>query len=342
LRNERIDFLRFLGLCMIILAHVDPSDGLFQLRNFDVPLMVLISGVSFGLSYKGEPYGSYVWKRVKRLLLPVWIFLTGYYLVLYLTEFPTPLPDKTKVIATFMLLIGYVWIIRVFLLVALLSPFIYKQHTTAKTPRRYFILLAAVFVVNELLLWQARPYLETRLGQLLGEAAFSILPYAVLFGLGLRLPSMTKRQLVGSAAFFTALFGVLAFLFAQDAGRFVQTQDFKNPPSMYYFSYALAVSFVAWLTGDFFVAVFQKVKLYGVVKFIAQNSFWIYLWHIPFLDVYHGPWIKGQPGAGFKYTCVFLTSALIVLVQVNLVRKVILPRLKSKDVQKNVNILFTG
>jgi len=74
LRNERIDFLRFLGLCMIILAHVDPSDGLFQLRNFDVPLMVLISGVSFGLSYKGEPYGSYVWKRVKRLLLPVWIF----------------------------------------------------------------------------------------------------------------------------------------------------------------------------------------------------------------------------------------------------------------------------
>ncbi len=47
MRDTRIDFLRFVGLIMIIFAHVNPPAVLFQLRNFDVPLMVLISGVSF-------------------------------------------------------------------------------------------------------------------------------------------------------------------------------------------------------------------------------------------------------------------------------------------------------
>ncbi|SFK21637.1 hypothetical protein SAMN04488079_106193 [Methylophaga sulfidovorans] len=47
MRDHRIDLLRFIGLSMIIFAHVGPPSILFQLRNFDVPLMVLISGMSY-------------------------------------------------------------------------------------------------------------------------------------------------------------------------------------------------------------------------------------------------------------------------------------------------------
>ena len=43
-RNIKIDFIKFLGLFAIILAHVGPNEKIFQLRNFDVPLMVFISG----------------------------------------------------------------------------------------------------------------------------------------------------------------------------------------------------------------------------------------------------------------------------------------------------------
>ena len=58
MRDNRIDILRTTGLAMIILAHVYPPPLLFHLRNFDVPLMVLLSGMSFVLSYNAaEPFG---------------------------------------------------------------------------------------------------------------------------------------------------------------------------------------------------------------------------------------------------------------------------------------------
>jgi fucose 4-O-acetylase-like acetyltransferase len=46
-RETYVDFLRALGLLMIILAHTepDPSKTLFQLRTCDVPLMVFVSAL---------------------------------------------------------------------------------------------------------------------------------------------------------------------------------------------------------------------------------------------------------------------------------------------------------
>ena len=64
MRDKRIDLLRFIGLSMIILAHVTPPDVIMQIRNFDVPLMVIISGISFAISFKNsEKFTIYVWKR---------------------------------------------------------------------------------------------------------------------------------------------------------------------------------------------------------------------------------------------------------------------------------------
>lgn len=40
-----IDFLKLVGLFCIILAHVGPPAVVMQLRNFDVPLMVILSGM---------------------------------------------------------------------------------------------------------------------------------------------------------------------------------------------------------------------------------------------------------------------------------------------------------
>ncbi len=84
MRNEKIDLLRFIGLIMIIFAHVGYSGFFMQIRNFDVPLMVVVSGMSFSIGYKNESYIQYLWKRVKRLLFPVWIFLTIYFSTLLL------------------------------------------------------------------------------------------------------------------------------------------------------------------------------------------------------------------------------------------------------------------
>ena len=73
-RDLYIDFLRFIGISLIILAHVEAPSGITQFRSFDVPLMVFVSGLSF--STKGGGFWKYVWKRVKRLCIPVYLFLT--------------------------------------------------------------------------------------------------------------------------------------------------------------------------------------------------------------------------------------------------------------------------
>ena len=39
-----IDYLKVIGLLCIILAHICTDATILQIRNFDVPLMVLISG----------------------------------------------------------------------------------------------------------------------------------------------------------------------------------------------------------------------------------------------------------------------------------------------------------
>ena len=80
MRDEKIDFLRFLCLAMIILAHMYPPGIIFQIRNFDVPLMVLVASLSFRASFRAQAYMSYLWSRAKRLILPVWIFLSIYFL----------------------------------------------------------------------------------------------------------------------------------------------------------------------------------------------------------------------------------------------------------------------
>ena len=49
-RDNSIDILRAIALFGIILVHVKPWPWLWQLRDFDVPLMVFLSGVVYSKS----------------------------------------------------------------------------------------------------------------------------------------------------------------------------------------------------------------------------------------------------------------------------------------------------
>lgn len=85
MRKKNIDILKSIGLICIILAHVNPPKIIFQARNFDVVLMIIISSYLFFCSSSKidsfSAYIQYVWKRIKRLLFPTWIFLTLFFLL---------------------------------------------------------------------------------------------------------------------------------------------------------------------------------------------------------------------------------------------------------------------
>src|ERR1700690_815941 len=200
MRDEKVDILRFIGIAMIILDHVHPPSLLDQLRNFDVPLMVMISGISFSLSYRDESYISYIWKRIKRLLFPVWIFLTAYFFFVYTTGYPITLPDAKTIAASYLLLhgIGYVLIIRVFLLVAIAAPAILKFSRDTSSQVRYFSVLGAIYIAYEISLYLCKPYLTTIAGQIFEVVVLYLIPYAIVFAVGLRLHQLSRTQVMCS------------------------------------------------------------------------------------------------------------------------------------------------
>jgi len=74
-RDLGLNLLRAIGLLSIILAHVNPPSLLFQLRTFDVIMMVCVSTISYTDYARPKPYKDYLIGRIKRLLFPTWEFI---------------------------------------------------------------------------------------------------------------------------------------------------------------------------------------------------------------------------------------------------------------------------
>lgn len=337
IRDLRVDFLRAIGLMLIVLAHTNPPFFLFQLRNFDVPLMVLISGISFSLSYRREPFAHYIVKRVKRLVIPVWIFFTCLFVTAYLFALPFALPSSEIILNTYMLgqEAHYVWIIRVFLLVALISPWLYWFNQQIQCNSYYLmIIFSALALFEPLSIFissiESRPWaqgLQNSLGYLI--------PYGVIFALGLRFKALNLRQLVLLDIVALLVFlGLAAYLYTQEH-KFVPTQHFKYPPHIYYFSYALVATLTLWLVADWALKLCEFFKIKTLVMFLARNSIWVYLWHIAVLELIDASyWVE--------FPLVLAIATTITFIQVNLIEKLLSPRIQSPRIQKNLNLIFTG
>ena len=135
IRDIRFDVLKVIGLLCIILAHTDPLDFVMYIRSFDVPLMVIISGALFHYSSHKKKYSfwAYVKKRIPRLVAPTWTFLLLFFSATYIIfsvagkSYPF---SMEKIFSSFALLtgIGYVWIIRVFILVSVVSLLLLRMR----------------------------------------------------------------------------------------------------------------------------------------------------------------------------------------------------------------------
>ena len=133
LKNDRdlsIDLLRTIGILFIVLAHVDAPFIIKQIRIFDVVLLVAVSGYVYK---EPKNYIKYIFKRMERLALPTWLFLTVFFFGLFLVEKILKIEvgglNKETIISsyTFWWGIGFVWIIRIYLGVAIFGPIILKK-----------------------------------------------------------------------------------------------------------------------------------------------------------------------------------------------------------------------
>jgi fucose 4-O-acetylase-like acetyltransferase len=318
-RDVSFDILRAIGLLLIILAHVLPPAPIFQLRNFDVPLMMFVSGAVFGISSgASKGYLSYLISRVRRLVLPTWIFLTIffglYFLASLIKGFPFPFHSAT-IINSYNLVsgIGYVWIIRVFLFVAITLPLYVKLAGIVKNIKIYLVLLALIYGIYELLYFLYPGAIITRqfssVDWIFQNVIFYILPYSVVAGLGLVISKINKQVIIYLTLVSFVILAALAF-----ANNFVATQNFKYPPRIYYLSYALSVSLLLYLLSK--TKIFTQLLNNKIVLFIGSYSLWIYLWQILFLYIWRlVPKISILNNFIIEYCFVLFFAVLITYLQ---------------------------
>lgn len=327
-RDIRFDFLRAIGLICIIFAHTRLPDILKQIRNFDVPLMVIVSGAVYNLSpgIKKFEYLSYVRKRLLRILAPTWSFLIFFFIatwsIFFIQNKNYPFSPAT-LISSFALLhgIGYVWIFRVFVLVALCGPVFLVLYNTIKVKLIYFLILVFIYGLYE----TAYPFLYQIeccwLNVIINDILFYMIPYGCLFGLGLSLPDFERKTIITIASIFFILFSVFSCLIYSD--HFVPTNKFKYPPRLYYLSYSIFASLSLFLIFNKKTVNFIPNKINKIILFVGSSTMWIYLWHI--LLLYIWMWFSPMWAENFmvKFSMIFLLSSTITYLQQTFIKRII-------------------
>ena len=341
-RDNKIDMLRFIGMSLIILMHVEPPWWLMQMRDFDVPLMVLVSGLAFMRSTSRQNYLSYFWKRIKRLLFPVWLFLTFYFILNWTLQFAPEDLNAQTILSSYAFIygIGYVWIIRVFLLTALTAPLMRYTSGRIDSNKLYLTLLLICWGGYELFLYAAKANADNVAGEILLLYVCYAIGYTLIIGFGIRLEKLKRSEVGMVCAMSFIAFVVMGVILYLTTGKVTPTLRYKYPPSSYYIFYSMFLCCFLWILSDRIVKVIKYLPaVKELIAFVARNSIWIYLWHILAIK-----FIKVRSSGSFlsDYLIVYSFAMAITWVQVGMVTKIVMPRVESLRLKQDLKTILTG
>ena len=277
-RNVYIDYLRTFGLLCLVVAHTWPPEWLKILRAFDVPLMVFISALCY------HPYNGgwieYLRKRCIRIYKPVVVFLTLFFILTCGLSFF--IPDLNfgwrKILGSYLLFnepsIGYVWIMRVFVMIALVVPLMYR-YVVKWSVCKIVMLLATLWVAVSAIVANIEMFKSHWVIRfIVNEYIVYLLAYSIIAIVGIRAIKATSKEL--SCYMLIALMGWVIYVLIMDQNFAFNPNLTKYPPHGLYILYGLFVSVFLWLIKP----LFNCLKLNKAVQYISDNSMWLYLWHI--------------------------------------------------------------
>ncbi|WP_417760622.1 acyltransferase family protein [Shewanella sp.] len=284
-RNFNYDLLRLLGLLIIMVAHSSPPGWLFQLRNFGTPLLVLGSGLTYSLIYSQRQIEavSFLKKRLPKLILPAWIFLSFFFVCLYAAATITnkDFPFKAQEVLTsyiFMEGIGFVWIFKIYLMLAIVTPIAIYLNNRCDSNLNYLAALIAAYVVYELVLAAVDPLLAASYKEYVDSIIFTFIPYSLVYLYAFRLTKISDKTIITAIVISLVIFVVLAIVKYQQVGEVISTQKYKYPPTIYYLSYAFfAINTIYLCIRSIKIS---SITAQAIVTWLSSNSLWIYLWHI--------------------------------------------------------------
>lgn len=335
-RNNAYDILKFLGLLCIILAHINPPSILFQIRNFDVILMMIVSALLFFDTNNEinsfKEYCIYVWKRFKRLVVPTWIFLTIYFIIRLFI-----LNDKIElktIITSYTLYngIGFVWIIRIYLIEAMLLPLFcliikkYKIGIVVLAIISIYVLYEIMYIFN---LGNYNKFFYEIIAYIFPILLIILTSYILFL-------CKNKRKCGKYASIVVIIISFIIFLlmglyYYKTTNIFQNTNYAKYPFRSYYLSYAIFMSYILFfICNEKYISIFGKNR---IIQFISKSSLWIYLWHILFLRTFEC----------FKFNwIIYYLLVLSFSIMITYIQNIIIDKLEKLNISKKFLKVFRG
>lgn len=136
--------------------------------------------------------------------------------------------------------IGYVWIIRVFLMITILTPILQKVERVLKNTMLLISILLAITILTDFLI---RNHIGTD-NYFINKYFYYTIGYSILFILGLRV----KKTLLPSILCIMGIICtvVLAYIVVV-GGDYWLINNFKYPPQFYYLAYGSIASITLYI-----------------------------------------------------------------------------------------------
>lgn len=290
-------------------------------------MMVFLSAYCFANGSHGlKDYKSYFFKRFKRLVLPCWVFLVIWFVFNY--GVLEKQPDWRNVIMCFTLLTPwYLWIIRIFLCMALIAPIVSK-HILKLSSRSFYTLMIIGLICNEFLCNASNSYLYIIL--------VMIFSYFLVFAYGIYIKNIYNKQILIIGACTAIVFILIAIIKGHTQGCFVLVGKYKSPPHLYYLSYAFMCLSILWLVRQRLMNLLQKIRLKGFATYVGSHTLWIYLWHIPIVT-----FLEGRLNAPIRFMIVYFSAILLAFLQERIVL-LLCDYMSNEKIKKEVKSVFIG
>lgn len=271
-------------------------------------MMVFLSAVcATGIAKTNFKYSDYLKKRAYRLIIPVWIFLSLYYVGIYFVYY---LPSISEILLNFTFISDrYVWIIRILLILALIAPIVYAL--TKNLPSNYiFLCFSAGLTITEWLF--SLNYCKSF------EIVIMTLPYALVYMLGINLNKFSRLHLLTIAIMLIAVFvSYFVYLYITKQ-HIILTSEYKYPPRIYYISYGLGITLLLWLFRFKILIATNHCRLTSFLKYVGSHTYWLYLYHIPMVDI-----IGDKVNPFISFVIIFTLALSCVYIQDSIVKRYI-------------------
>ena len=275
MRNPLYDNLRGFAFILLFIAHTMSYSFWYNLREFDVPLMVFVSGLAYSCKEINN-YRQWIVRRFKRLYYPILIFLSIFFAVS--CSIKSNIYSLEEIAASFLMVggIGYLWIFRIFIYIMILTPLLLWISKRLNSVPCLFLLTLITLIIQEILFWIVG--INIPIARI---TIYYALGYSLVYLWGVNANKLIA--LVVLMPFFYLYSDDCTSWLGSGEKAWYNLEHEKYPPHSYFIIYGIVCSTFIYMLIRNFPFFYRQMP---IVSFLGRNTCWIYLWHIVFLYLF--------------------------------------------------------